>query len=481
VVGVATAGIDYLAVYDAFSHANTFNSSATTSLLGIGTTTPFSQFSVSTSSQSSEFTSLFSVASTTGASLFNVLGGGNVGIGTTTPGTLFSINGSANFTTGTSTILGNGFLAPRFNATATSTLAGVQIGTGGLSIGTLSLLKATPASSASPPRAPTTSPPMTPGPTPAVSVLRLLLLLLELERQPHSVSSRFQLHHNRHQTLPCSQSLQRQSVATSSFTPSVEFTTTGTIGALVGGANSTLALAANGVALTKIAQIAANTILGNNTGATGNVVAFATSTLGIAISDTSGTLALNRGGTATTTFQNGGALFYNSTLGTISQSATTTNFLWEETNKRLSLGSSSPYAQLSIFAGQDFTSKAASTLFAIGSTSAGTATSTLFNVLSSGSVGVGSTTPWALFSIGSTSQTNVPEFAVQSNATTSLLVSSAGVVGIATSSTATATSSGIVLVVGNSPDYLRIERRRVRKRRRHLLLRKTRHGRYLHL
>src|SRR6185295_17213781 len=74
-------------------------------------------------------------------------------------------------------------------------------------------------------------------------------------------------------------------VATTTFTPSGEFTVTGTIGALVGGANSTLALTTNGVALTKLAQVAANTILGNNTGSTGNVVAFATSTLGIALSD----------------------------------------------------------------------------------------------------------------------------------------------------------------------------------------------------
>src|SRR3989338_6062237 len=63
------------------------------------------------------------------------------------------------------------------------------------------------------------------------------------------------------------------------FTPSAEFTIGGTIGAFVGGANSTLTLATNGVSLTKLAQIAANTILGNTTGATGNVTAIATSSL----------------------------------------------------------------------------------------------------------------------------------------------------------------------------------------------------------
>lgn len=122
--------------YDAWTHAFG-GQSATTSAIGIGTTTPFSQLSVSTSTQSSPLTRLFTVASTTGDTLFNVLGGGNVGVGTSSPGTLFSIQGSANFTSGTSTILGNGLLAPRLNATATSTFSGLQLLTGGLTISTL--------------------------------------------------------------------------------------------------------------------------------------------------------------------------------------------------------------------------------------------------------------------------------------------------------------------------------------------------------
>jgi hypothetical protein len=99
--------------------------------------------------------------------------------------------------------------------------------------------------------------------------------------------------------------------ATSTFTPSAEFTTTGTIGAFVGGANSTLALATNGVALTKVAQIAGNTILGNSTGATGNVTAIATSSLGIALADTTGTLALARGGTGVSSFTGDQILYTN--------------------------------------------------------------------------------------------------------------------------------------------------------------------------
>jgi hypothetical protein len=97
------------------------------------------------------------------------------------------------------------------------------------------------------------------------------------------------------------------SVATTTFTPSGEFTTTGTLGALIGGSNSTLSLATNGVALTKIAQIAAGTILGNPTGATGNVQAIATSTLFGA--GTNGFVLAQVNGiptwTATTTFSGG--------------------------------------------------------------------------------------------------------------------------------------------------------------------------------
>jgi hypothetical protein len=112
-------------------------------------------------------------------------------------------------------------------------------------------------------------------------------------------------------------------VATTTFTPSAEFTTTGTIGALVGGANSTLALATNGVALTKLAQIGANTILGNSTGATGNVTAFATSTLGIALSDTTGILGVSRGGTGQSTFTSSQLLYGNGTNGLTSVATTT--------------------------------------------------------------------------------------------------------------------------------------------------------------
>ena len=70
-------------------------------------------------------------------------------------------------------------------------------------------------------------------------------------------------------------------IATTSLSIGSEFSHSGTIGSLVGGVAGTLTLTANGTALTKLAQIAANTILGNQTGATGNVTALATSTISI--------------------------------------------------------------------------------------------------------------------------------------------------------------------------------------------------------
>lgn len=79
---------------DPFTHpAGTVNS-ATTSALGIGTTTPFSQLSVSTSTQSNPLTKLFTVASTTGAEILSVLGNGRVGIGTSTPTKLLEVQGN---------------------------------------------------------------------------------------------------------------------------------------------------------------------------------------------------------------------------------------------------------------------------------------------------------------------------------------------------------------------------------------------------
>ncbi len=111
------------------------------------------------------------------------------------------------------------------------------------------------------------------------------------------------------------------STATSSLSFGAEFSYSGTPGALVGGTNSTLWLATNGTSLSKLVQIAANTILGNATGVGGNVTTLATSTLGIALSDTTGTLTVSKGGTGRTWFT-GGQLLYGNSTNTLSSVAT---------------------------------------------------------------------------------------------------------------------------------------------------------------
>lgn len=103
--------------------------------------------------------------------------------------------------------------------------------------------------------------------------------------------------------------------STGTSTPSLsgEFTYGGALGSFIGGSSGALSLTTNGTALSKLVQISGNTILGNNTGATSNVVAFATSTLGIALSDTTGTLQVARGGTGATTFTGGQLIEGNGT------------------------------------------------------------------------------------------------------------------------------------------------------------------------
>lgn len=94
-------GTDYttfnnkLGSYDAFTHAQ-LGQSATTSAIGIGTTTPYAQLSVSTSTQSAAATPLFAVGSTTNtvAPLLVVLGNGFIGLGTTTPLLHLDISGT---------------------------------------------------------------------------------------------------------------------------------------------------------------------------------------------------------------------------------------------------------------------------------------------------------------------------------------------------------------------------------------------------
>ncbi len=106
-----------------------------------------------------------------------------------------------------------------------------------------------------------------------------------------------------------------------------------------------------------------------------------------------GTVGIANGGTATTTMYNGGVNFYNSTLGTISQGTVASDFFYDVANKRLGLGTSTPFSTLSVTTAAQ---QAANTsLFAVASTTG----ASLLNVLASGNVGVGTTTPNKLFMV----------------------------------------------------------------------------------
>ncbi len=107
---------------------------------------------------------------------------------------------------------------------------------------------------------------------------------------------------------------------------------------------------------------------------------------------------LANGGTATTTFYNGGVVFSDGSK--LTQSASASNFFWDETNAKLGLGTSTPFAQLSL------NTIAGSPAFAIGSS-----TGTQFIVDASGRVGIGTTTPsLPLYVTQSTSALNAASF-----------------------------------------------------------------------
>lgn len=87
----ATAGAGY------FTNSGTATYLSTGTMLGIGTTSPFSELAIH-APNGSTLTSLFSIGSSTAiatTTFLNILNTGNVGIGTTTPGNLLSIQGAS--------------------------------------------------------------------------------------------------------------------------------------------------------------------------------------------------------------------------------------------------------------------------------------------------------------------------------------------------------------------------------------------------
>lgn len=190
-------------------------------------------------------------------------------------------------------------------------------------------------------------------------------------------------------------------VSTTTHAFSGPFTVTGVIGALVGGSNSTVTW--NGLATTS--QPSSSNILVSDGSA--GVYGSATSTLTASSPLTGSFTQIGLGGSLgcqTASGSQAGCLSsadwttFNVKQATITgtpgqfpyfsatNTLTATSSIFLASNGNIGVGTTSPYASFSIMAGGSYASSATSTLFAIGSSTAGTATSTLLSLDSLGTM-----------------------------------------------------------------------------------------------
>jgi hypothetical protein len=175
-------------------------------------------------------------------------------------------------------------------------------------------------------------------------------------------------------------------------------------------AGGDLFLSTTTVAGTATTSISALTISGSGFGTTTvrglNISGQATTTSNVGVNITGGCYAvsgnclqaftntLSSGGTATTTFYSGGVLFSDSTK--LTQSSSASNFFWDETNKRLGLGTSTPFGLLSLnpngITGPEFI--------------IGSSTKTDLIVTNAGLIGIGTSTPTALLALQKTANSS---------------------------------------------------------------------------
>jgi hypothetical protein len=195
----------------------------------------------------------------------------------------------------------------------------------------------------------------------------------------------------------------------------------------------------------------------------------------------SSALGISSGGTATTTFYNGGVLFSDGTK--LTQSGAAANFFWDETNKRLGIGTAAPGTTLVVsgtdtrttgieslspaittvnkatgigtysgtlfqnfgtaqnlgFIGTRVTDGANSGLgdliFATRPSNSNTTLTEYMTLQAGGNVGIGTTTPWAKLSVTNTG--TGPSFVVEDSTSpdsTPFIVTASGDVGIGTAS-----------------------------------------------
>jgi hypothetical protein len=128
------------------------------------------------------------------------------------------------------------------------------------------------------------------------------------------------------------------------------------------------------------------------------------------------TNTLANGGTATTTFYNGGVVFSDGSKLTQAAGTGNNQFFWNNTSGSLGLGTSTPWAQLSInpngITGPEF---------AIGSS-----TGTSFVVSNGGNVGIGTTTPFATFAVNPVAGAASNQFVVGSSTATNFRIDNSG-------------------------------------------------------
>ncbi len=129
---------------------------------------------------------------------------------------------------------------------------------------------------------------------------------------------------------------------------------------------------------------------------------------GTCVGGSSFTNTLASGGTATTTFYNGGVVFSDGLR--LTQASSSSSFFWDDTNRRLGIGTSSPWGLLSVNA----SAIGSAPQFVIGSS-----TATNFIVTNGGYIGIGTTSPSSLLSVSGNAffDSNVINFA-SSTATT---------------------------------------------------------------
>lgn len=159
------------------------------------------------------------------------------------------------------------------------------------------------------------------------------------------------------------------SVATSSLVAGAGITIANASSAFVIGSQPTFSIGANALTLSMFPTIGAGTVIANGTGVTATPTAVATSSLyglgtnGFVLAEVNGiptwtatstlatitgTLPIAKGGTATTTFYNGGITFFNSTSGTLSQASNPNGLFFNNDSGNLSLGSSTPTTLLTV-------------------------------------------------------------------------------------------------------------------------------------